>query len=128
MAIDLYLGSIFQQMTFFTHYSEHLSIAASDDLYQFCNFGLSFLKILSSQKQNMQTNFTEVSVDKISHIGVFRCFPSICFPIIKKRWNQLKYFQALQSLHHNYLSLVFSTWTKRQIPKQMLTISGDKWP
>ena len=55
------LGSIFQQTTFFTHYSEHLSMDASDYLYWFCDFCLSFGKILWSQKQNLQTIFTETT-------------------------------------------------------------------
>ena len=36
-----FLGSIFQQL-FFTQYLEHLSMAASDYFYQFCDFHLSF--------------------------------------------------------------------------------------
>ena len=44
-------------------------MAAYDYLYHFCNFCVSFAKILQSQKQNMQTIFTEMSGEGISHIG-----------------------------------------------------------
>ena len=42
---------------------------ASDYLYQFCDFCLSFAKILWLQKQNMQTIFTEIPGEEISLIG-----------------------------------------------------------
>ena len=45
------LGSIFQQRTFFIHFSEHLFMNASDYLYQFCDFCLSFAKILQLLEQ-----------------------------------------------------------------------------
>ena len=73
---DLYqqltsLGSIFQWTTFFTHYSEHLSMNSSDYLCYFCDFCLSFAKILWSQKQNMQTIFTETPGEEISLVQRF---------------------------------------------------------
>ena len=50
-ALDLYrqlisISSIFQQTTFFTHFWEHFSLAASDDLYYFSDFCFSFAKML----------------------------------------------------------------------------------
>ena len=125
------LGSISQQTTFFTHYSEHLSMNASDYLYQFCDFCLSFAEIPWSQKQNMQAIFSEFHWNSwwgnFSYWKVFRGFHETCCPIIKKRGNQLKYFQAPQLPYPNYVSLVFSTSTKRQNLVQMPIISGDKW-
>ena len=43
---------------FFIQYAEHLFMAAPDHLYQFCDFYLSFAKILQSQKQEMQILYT----------------------------------------------------------------------
>ena len=71
------------------------------------------------RKNNMQTIFTETPGEEISPIGK-------CIPIIKKRGNQLKYFQAPQSSYRNYVSLVFSTSTRRRNLVQMPIISGDK--
>ena len=72
------------------------------------------------RKNNMQTIFPETPGEEFSPIGK-------CNLIIKKRGNQLKYFQALQSSCRNYVSLVFSTSTRRQNLVQMPIISGDKW-
>ena len=71
------------------------------------------------RKNNMQTIFTETPGEEISPIGK-------CSPIIKKRGNQLKYSQAPQSSYRNYVSLVFSTSTRRRNLVQMPIISGDK--
>ena len=43
---------------------------ASDYLYLFCDFCLSFGKILWSQKQNMKTIFTETTGEETSPIGM----------------------------------------------------------
>ena len=60
-------------MTFFTQYLQHISMAASDYLYQFCDFYFFLAEILNLQKQKMQTMhktiFTEISGDETSHIG-----------------------------------------------------------
>ena len=54
---NLFRGST-KHSFFFTQYAEHLSMAVSDHLYQFCDFYLSFAKILQSRKQEMQTLYT----------------------------------------------------------------------
>ena len=62
-----------------------------------------------------------------SYWKVFRGFLGTCCPILKKRGNQLKYFQGPQSTYRNYVSLVFSTSTRRRNLVQMSIISGDSW-
>ena len=49
-------------------------MAASDYLYQFCDFYISFAIIPQLQKQKIKqhiafTIFTEISGEKISHVG-----------------------------------------------------------
>ena len=129
---DLYqqltsLGSIFQWRTFFIHYSEHLFMDAADYLYQFCDFCLSFAKILRLQKQYANNFHWNSWWGNFSYSKVLTGFPGICCCLIIKRGNQLKYFQAPQSSYRNYISLVFSTSTRRRNLVQMLIISGDKW-
>ena len=58
---------------------------------------------------------------------LFRGFLGTCCQIIKKIGNQLNYFQAPQSSYCDYVSMVFSTSTRRQNLVEMPIISGDKW-
>ena len=54
---------------------------ASDYLYQFCDFCLSFAKIPWSQKQNMQAIFTETPGEEISPIG--KCSEVFMRPVVQ---------------------------------------------
>ena len=126
---DLYkqltsLGSIFQRTTFFTHYSEHLSMDASEYLYQFCEFCVSLLKSFDRKNRICKQFSLKLLVRKFL---LFRGFLGTCCQIIKKIGNQLNYFQAPQSSYCDYVSMVFSTSTRRQNLVEMPIISGDKW-
>ena len=54
---------------------------ASDYLYQFCDFCLSFAEISWSQKQNMQAIFTETPGEEISPIG--KCSEVFMRPVVQ---------------------------------------------
>ena len=53
----------------------------SDYLYQFCDFCLSFAKMLWSQKQNMQTIFTNTPGEEIFLIG--KCSEVFQGPVVQ---------------------------------------------
>ena len=94
---DLYqqltsLGSTFQRTTLFTHYSELLSMDASDYSCQFCNFCLKS----------------------------FDCKNRIC-----KQFSLKFLVRKFLLFFHNYVSLVFSTSTRRRNLVQMPIISED---
>ena len=103
---------ILQNIAFLTQYAEHLSMAAPDNLYQFCNFFLSFAKILQSQKQEMET-LHNISIFysnfrwwNFSYWRVFRGLLGICCPIIREEINW--YTSKIHSLHnHSYNPIIF---------------------
>ena len=119
------LGGIFERSTFFTQYSEHISMAASDNLYYFCNFS-PLLTSINTKKRICKQFSLKFLVRIFSQWKVFRGFLWICCPIIKKRKNQLKYFQAPQPSCLNYVSLVFLTWTRRRTLVQKPIVSQNK--
>ena len=107
-------------------------MAASDNLYQFCGFFLSFAKILRSQKQEMET-LHNISIFysnfwwwNISYRRVFRGLLRICCPIIREEINC--YTSKIHSLHNrSYNPIIFPWYFQLDVEDEFCTSANNFW-
>ena len=123
---------VLQNIAFLTEYAEHLFMAASDNLYQFCGFFLSFAKILRSQKQEMET-LHNISIFysnfwwwNISYRRVFKGLLRICCPIIREEINW--YTSKIHSLHNrSYNPIIFPWYFQLDAEDEFCTSANNFW-
>ena len=89
----------------------------SDYLHQFCDFCLSFAEIYWSQKQTMQTIFTDTPREESSPIGkCLEVFQGLAVQSKKREeisWNTLK-------LHDRHIAIMFPRYFQLQPEDKIL--------
>ena len=91
---------------------------ASDYLYWFCDFCLSFGKILWSQKQNLQTIFTETTGKEFLILESVERFSRDLLPNHKEEeisWNTFK-------LHNHHTAVMFPWYFQLQPEGEILVV------